>query len=68
MCEPSCLISAYSVILTHVSLMKAHRESTGTVSLNDIRFEDAVAAVEELAFVEPVLGLVLACICSMENP
>ncbi|ONK72144.1 uncharacterized protein A4U43_C04F16240 [Asparagus officinalis] len=29
---------------------EAHRESTGTVSLNDIRFEDPVAAAEELAF------------------
>ncbi|XP_010909258.1 DNA repair RAD52-like protein 2, chloroplastic [Elaeis guineensis] len=29
---------------------EAHRESTGTVSLNDGRFEDPVAAAEEIAF------------------
>ncbi|WOK95566.1 hypothetical protein Cni_G04273 [Canna indica] len=29
---------------------EAHRESTGTVSLNDGRFKDPVAAAEELAF------------------
>ncbi|KAG6538814.1 hypothetical protein ZIOFF_003944 [Zingiber officinale] len=29
---------------------EAHRESSGTVSLNDAQFEDPVAAAEELAF------------------
>ncbi|XP_017701828.2 DNA repair RAD52-like protein 2, chloroplastic [Phoenix dactylifera] len=29
---------------------EAHRESTGTVSLNDDRFEEPVAAAEEIAF------------------
>lgn len=29
---------------------EAHRESTGTVSLDDVRYKDPVAAAEELAF------------------
>lgn len=33
-----------------VKLLQAHRECTGTVSLNDERFKDPVAAAEELAF------------------
>lgn len=30
--------------------LQIHRESTATVSLNDGRFEDPLAAAEELAF------------------
>lgn len=30
--------------------LQAHRESAGTVSLNDGRFKDPIAAAEELAF------------------